>query len=105
MLVSAPVNVVRLLSFLVLAAALLAVQGGFGGAPTMTDRIDLPSGHGDGHGDDADGDRDFGTDLTLPHHDVSAASRVVGSLVELHRAPATAPRDSRIFRPPISCLA
>ena len=93
MLASPSVIVARLLSLLVLAAALVAVHGTYGGAPTITERIDLS---------------DDGSDVPMfvpriaPLARPTAAGR---SYLEAHRAPATPPVASRIFRPPISPLA
>jgi hypothetical protein len=92
-----------MLSLLVLATALLAVQGTFGGGPRMAERIELPSGDGGSSVDGVAGD-----DLLPPAHDAGplVAPPLAGrASFDVHDAPATSPVASRIFRPPISVLA
>jgi hypothetical protein len=96
------VIVSRFLALLVLAAALVAVQGTFGGAPTVSDRIELPSSSDNGAGDE-DGD-----DVPVFVLQLSSGTLPVWtgcSYFDTHRVPAAAPAASRIFRPPISPLA
>ena len=100
MLASARVIVARLLSLLVLAAALVAVHGTFGGGPTITDLVDLSSG--------GNVDSDDGADVPMFVPRVAAVPKPRATRrhdLQAHRAPATAPVVSRIFRPPISLLA
>lgn len=102
MLAWAPVIASRLLALFVLAAALLAVQGTFGAAPTVSDRIELPSSSDGGDSSD-DGD-----DVPFFVLEISAASLPVTSgpsHFDPHRTPALPPALARIFRPPISPLA
>jgi hypothetical protein len=104
-LASSTVMALRLLSLLVLVTALLTVQGTFGGGLAPIDRTELPSGSGDEGGGNG---FDDGIDLTVPAHPLALLAQpspAGRSLFETHRAPATPPVASRIFRPPISVLA
>jgi hypothetical protein len=103
MLAWAPVLAFRFLALLVLVAALLAVQATFGGAPAVSDRIELPSNSDDGGSGGDDGDDVPG--FTLEISSVARPIRTGCSFLDTHRAPAPSPAVSRIFRPPISPLA
>jgi hypothetical protein len=86
----------RVLSFVVIAAALLALPGAGGACATASERGEIP------------GQLDDGDQVTLPpvHNPPPAlAARSAGSLIEVRDVPHTAPFTSRIFRPPISALA
>jgi hypothetical protein len=102
MLAWAPVIASRFLALLVLAAALLAVQGTFGGAPTVSDRIELPSSSGDNDGDEDGDDVPF---FVLEVSSVSLPVRLGRSFFHVHRTPALPPALTQVFRPPISPLA
>jgi hypothetical protein len=102
MLAWAPVIASRFLALLVLAAALLAVQGTFGGAPTVSDRIELPS---SSDGGDSDEDGDDVPFFVLEVSSVSLPIKAGRSHFDTHRTPTLPPALSRIFRPPISPLA
>lgn len=102
MLAWAPVIASRILALLVLAAALLAIHGTFGGASGIADRIELPSSSDDGDNDD---DGDDVPVFALEISSVALPVRSGCSFFATHRAPAVAPAASRIFRPPISPLA
>jgi hypothetical protein len=102
MLAWAPVIASRFLALLVLAAALLAVQGTFGGAPTVSDRMELPA---SSDGGDSDTDGDDVPFFVLTMSTVSEPARLGRSYFDTHLTPALPPALARIFRPPISPLA